>query len=69
MSPRYRQDFTSLAHRYAVFGAEEDCQRRIQEYVDSGATTVALVPMGPDDRLAHTVEAFSPLLSAGWTAA
>jgi probable F420-dependent oxidoreductase len=65
LSRRYRQDFTALAPRYAVFGTEEDCRRRVQEYVDAGATTVALVAMGPDDQLAHTVDAFSRLLPAG----
>lgn len=65
LSRRYRQDFTSLTPRYAVFGTEEDCRHRIQEYLDAGATTVALVAMGPDDQLASTVEAFSRLLLAG----
>lgn len=65
LSRRYRQDFTSLAPRYAVFGTEEDCRHRVQEYLDAGATTMALVAMGPDDQLARTVEAFSRLLPAG----
>ena len=62
LSRRYRQDFTLLAPRYAVFGTEEDCRQRVQEYLDAGATTVALVAMGPDDQLADTMEAFSQLL-------
>jgi alkanesulfonate monooxygenase SsuD/methylene tetrahydromethanopterin reductase-like flavin-dependent oxidoreductase (luciferase family) len=65
LSRRYRQDFTSLAPRYAVFGTEEDCRHRIQQYLDAGATTVALVAMGPDDQLASTVEALSRLLPTG----
>ena len=36
----YAQDFSRLVDRYALYGTPEDCQKRLQEYMDAGAQTV-----------------------------
>ena len=42
LSRNYAQDFSRLVDRYALFGTPEDCQKRLQEYVDAGAQAVLL---------------------------
>lgn len=36
----YQQDFSPLAERYIVAGTAEACARRLQEYVDAGASAI-----------------------------
>ena len=35
--------------RYALAGTPEECQKRLQEYIDAGARTFILPAAGPDD--------------------
>ncbi|MGE0385676.1 MAG: LLM class flavin-dependent oxidoreductase [Gammaproteobacteria bacterium] len=46
----YQQDFTGTTGRYLVAGTPQDCVRRLQEYIDAGATGVTLVQAcAPED--------------------
>jgi probable F420-dependent oxidoreductase len=49
LSKQYAQDFTRLAPRYALAGTPEECQRRLQEYVDAGARTIMLPSACPEE--------------------
>lgn len=40
LSRNYAQDFSRLVDRYALFGTPEDCQKRLQEYIDAGAQMI-----------------------------
>jgi probable F420-dependent oxidoreductase len=46
---QYNQDFTKLVPRYALAGTPEECQKRLQEYIDAGARTIILPAAGPDE--------------------
>jgi probable F420-dependent oxidoreductase len=49
LSKQYAQDFTRLAPKYAVAGTPEECQRRLQAYIDAGARMIMLPSACPAD--------------------
>ena len=42
LGKNYAQDFSKIAGRYALYGNPEDCRKRLKEYVDAGARTIAI---------------------------
>jgi probable F420-dependent oxidoreductase len=42
LGKQYNQDFSKLVNKYALAGTPEECQKRLQEYVDAGAKMVIL---------------------------
>ncbi len=40
LSQNFAQDLSRLVDRYALFGTPEDCQKRLQEYIDAGAQMI-----------------------------
>jgi alkanesulfonate monooxygenase SsuD/methylene tetrahydromethanopterin reductase-like flavin-dependent oxidoreductase (luciferase family) len=40
LSQNYRQDFSRLIDRYALFGTPQDCRRRLGEFVEAGARLI-----------------------------
>jgi probable F420-dependent oxidoreductase len=49
VSGLYGQDFTGRAARYLIAGTAEECQRRVTEYVEAGASAVIFMPACPSD--------------------
>jgi probable F420-dependent oxidoreductase len=47
----YAQDFSQKAGRYLLFGAPEDCVKRLNEYVAAGARTVVIANACPREDL------------------
>lgn len=45
----YRQDFQTLAPRYAVLGTAAQCVERLHDYYEAGARHLVLVPLGGGD--------------------
>jgi probable F420-dependent oxidoreductase len=42
LGKQYAQDFSKLIQKYALAGTPEECQKRLQEYIDAGAQMVVL---------------------------
>jgi len=42
LGKQYNQDFSKLVNKYALAGTPEECQKRLQEYVDAGARMIIL---------------------------
>jgi alkanesulfonate monooxygenase SsuD/methylene tetrahydromethanopterin reductase-like flavin-dependent oxidoreductase (luciferase family) len=42
LGKQYAQDFSKLIQKYALAGTPEECQKRLQEYIDAGAKMVVL---------------------------
>jgi probable F420-dependent oxidoreductase len=42
LGKQYNQDFSKLVSKYALAGTPEECQKRLKEYIDAGATMVIL---------------------------
>ena len=51
LSKQYSQDFSKIIHKYALAGNPEQCRRRLQEYIDAGATFIMLSSACSDDYL------------------
>lgn len=43
----YRQDFSSMSDKYLIAGSPDTCRRRIEDYIEAGATTIVLRLMAP----------------------
>lgn len=56
LSKQYNQDFSKLVHKYALAGDPETCQKRLQEYIDAGATSVFVSSACPDDYIDRNLE-------------
>ena len=42
LGKQYNQDFSKLVNKYALAGTPEECQKRLQEYIEAGARMVIL---------------------------
>lgn len=51
LSLQYNQDFSSLVDKYTIAGSPEDCRRRLQEYIDAGASSVMFAHGCPADHV------------------
>ena len=49
LSVQYSQDFSKLVHKYALAGTPEQCQSRLNEYIDAGARLVFVSSACTDD--------------------
>jgi alkanesulfonate monooxygenase SsuD/methylene tetrahydromethanopterin reductase-like flavin-dependent oxidoreductase (luciferase family) len=56
LSKQYNQDFSKLVHKYALAGDPESCKKRLQEYIDAGATSVFVSSACPDDYIDRNLE-------------
>jgi probable F420-dependent oxidoreductase len=56
LSKQYNQDFSKLVHKYALAGDPASCQKRLQEYIDAGATSVFVSSACPDDYIDRNLE-------------
>lgn len=59
LSRQYNQDFSSLVGKYAIAGTPEDCQERIQQYLDAGAATIMFSNGCPPDYAEENVAALA----------
>ena len=48
LGAQYAQDFSKIADKYVIVGTPDDCQARLREYRDAGATTFFLSSACPD---------------------
>lgn len=55
----YRQDFSRLVDRYIVAGTPEQCQARMEQYVEAGASAVMINLACPDDERIEMMERFA----------
>lgn len=55
----YRQDFSRLVDRYVVAGTPEQCQSRLQQYVEAGASTVVINLACPDQERGIMMQRFA----------
>lgn len=53
LSAQYNQDFSGLVGKYALAGNPDDCNARLQEYVDAGARTIILNSACPSGYMAE----------------
>jgi probable F420-dependent oxidoreductase len=51
LGAKYAQDFTAMADRYLVVGTAAECQARLREYVEAGATAI-IIGQACDDSVA-----------------
>ena len=56
LNKQYNQDFSKLVHKYALAGDPESCKKRLQEYIDAGATSVFVSSACPDDYIDRNLE-------------
>ena len=56
LSKQYNQDFSKMVHKYALAGDPESCKKRLQEYIDAGATSVFVSSACPDDYIDRNLE-------------
>lgn len=59
LSKQYAQDFTKLVPRYALAGTPEECQARLQEYIDAGAKTIILSAGCEEDYIDENLQMIS----------
>ena len=55
----YRGDFLDIVRKYCVLGPVEECVRRLQQYVDSGARYLIFAISCPEEDRARHVESIS----------
>ncbi|MCP9951567.1 LLM class flavin-dependent oxidoreductase [Actinomadura madurae] len=48
LSAQYDQDFSQLTEKYVLAGNPDDCAAKISRFVEAGAETVILVPIGEE---------------------
>lgn len=62
LSKQYSQDFSKIIHKYALAGNPEQCQKRLQEYIDAGASFVMLSSACTDEYLPQNQQMFAETL-------
>lgn len=55
----YAQDFSQLVYKYALAGNPDECQARLNEYVEAGARLVLLSPACADSDLDENLQAIA----------
>jgi alkanesulfonate monooxygenase SsuD/methylene tetrahydromethanopterin reductase-like flavin-dependent oxidoreductase (luciferase family) len=51
----YAQDFDNLVDKYTLVGTPEDCQRRIQQYIDAGSRLFMLTSACPESYMDENI--------------
>jgi alkanesulfonate monooxygenase SsuD/methylene tetrahydromethanopterin reductase-like flavin-dependent oxidoreductase (luciferase family) len=66
LSRQYNQDFSKLVGKYALAGSPDDCNERLQQYVDAGAETIILAHGCPKQYVDDNVVAMAEGIVAAW---
>ncbi|MEM7466160.1 MAG: LLM class flavin-dependent oxidoreductase [Pseudomonadota bacterium] len=62
LSKQYSQDFSKIIHKYALAGNPDQCQARLQEYIDAGAKFIMLSSACSDEYMADNQQMFAESL-------